>query len=390
MKKIPKPLKVLALIIAIPTVLVYGGVFLAHKVFFPEATSSVPTIAAATDGVLTLGPQENQPTTIEAFLPLLASQLKRYNDLAPTLWPENTVLDQSIIIESIGQNKFWLIEPDGAITSLPKSQALSYGFSRQAYVDGFSFFDGGMYYALSRQDLTNYLKWQKYLHLGTHDTILFLTHESFHFLEQGGSKWQVMDEVPNRSRSEFLEETAARAARAQLQRQLMKAVSNPNDTSSILDALATYEDWKSQFPEDYQNSLYLDRIEGVANYYEVVTGLYIGYPDQIKDQADLDRAFSLLATREDVYLKHGLVKEGYNIGIFACALLERLEPNWPSLIMADPHATPLSLLSDHFQDETLPPPQPITPDQLDAVAAAVAQRPDPKPLLFRSLYDMLF
>jgi hypothetical protein len=34
--------------------------------------------------------------------------------------------------------------------------------------------------------------WQRYLHLGTHDSILSLTHERFHLKEQEISKWQTI------------------------------------------------------------------------------------------------------------------------------------------------------------------------------------------------------
>ena len=385
-----KFLKVLCIIIVAIAIIVYGGVFICHKVFFKEQISNVPTIQAATDGTFTFGVQAHptQAQMVEEFLPVLTEQLKRYNEIASALWPDNAVVDQSLVIEKIDNGKLWLITPDGIITPISKNEVKKLGANRNAYVDGFSFFDGGMYYAIRDIDVQNVLDWQKYLHLGTHDTILFLTHEKFHNDEQG--KWRHKDVIPNMGRGEFLENTEARAKRDLLQRQLLKAVSEPNDTRLILDALATYEDWKVQFPEDYKNSYYFDRIEGAAYYYELVSGLYIGYPDQVKGKNDLDGALSLLATREDVYVKHGLASESYIVGGFSCVLLDRLEPDWQERLMNDPDATPIEMLLQHFKDEQLPAPKQLTKEEIGAVRWAIQEPKDVKPRLFRFIYDILF
>lgn len=371
--------------------IVYGGVFLGHKVIFKEESSTVPTIQAATDGTLTLGVQAHSahPTTVEELLPIIAQQLKTYNEIAPTLWPSGAVTNQSLIIEKIRGNKLWLITPDGNITPIQKDDVAGYGAYRQAYVDGFSFYEGGLYYAIADEDVANVLKWQQYLHLGTHDTILFLSHEAFHSKEQG-AKWAMMDDVPNRGRDEFLGYTPARAKRDLLQRQLLTAVSEPGDTRLILDALATYADWKVQFPDDYANSVYFDRIEGTAYYYELISGLYAGYPDQIANKNDIDRALKLLATREDIYVWHGLVAEGYIVGGFASVLLDRYVENWAVQLMADPTATPIEMLYQHFEGETLPSPVQLTQAEIDAVGAEIQEGKDTRPRLFRFLYDILF
>jgi hypothetical protein len=383
---------VLLIILISLAAIVYGGVFLGHKVIFPIKVSKVPTIEAVTDGVLTLGPQAHsfQPATIDEYIPVLAEQVKRYNEIAPSLWPDNALVNQSVIAEGIESKRFWLIDPKGVVTPLSKKDALSYGFSHLAYVGGFSFFDGGAYLAVSEEDLPNYLMWQKYLHLGTYDSILFLTHEGFHAKEQ--PKWQIMDIVPNPGRNDFTDNTPARAKRALLQEQLLKAVSEPGSIEPILEALATYIDWKAQLSDDYKNSVYFDRIEGTANYFEMVTGLYCGYPDQIKTKDDLDRALALLATRKDIYIQHGLIKESYCAPAFACVLLERFDSGWKEALMADPDATPIEMLYQRFKNETLPAPRQVTQAEIDAVALEM-QKPVVNrgmPLLFKFLYDILF
>ena len=386
-----KFVKALVLFVVVLAVLVYGGVFLGHKVFFREVTSAVPTIEAVANERFTLGVQAHpvQPATLDLFIPVLAEQLRRYNEVAPGLWPDNPLVAQILIVEGLRSKKFWLITPDGLATPLKKGEALSYGFARNAYVDGFSFFEGGMYYAFSDEDLTNYLKWQKYLHLGTHDAALFVTHEGFHRTQ---SNWSKTDDVANRERREFLENTPARAKRDLLQKQILAAVNNPGNTPLILEALATYVDWQTTFPEDYQNSVYFERIEGTANYYEYITGLYMGYPEQIKNRDDLDGALALLASRTDVYVGHGVVRECYTTGGFACVLLDRLESDWQVRLMADPAATPLEMLRQHFLNETLPAPRQLSQAEIDAVAAEIQQQKETSalPRLFKIFYDLLF
>jgi hypothetical protein len=390
LKKILKVLKILLIIVISLAIIVYGGVFLGHKVFFPIKTSNVPTIEAVTDGIFTLGLQPNPPMTLDEFIPLLAGQLKRYNEVAFSLWPDNANAGQSLIVEGVKSKKLYLIAPDGTVTPLLKNEALSYGFNRNTYTDGFSFFEGGMYYAINESDLTNYLKWQKYLHIGTHDALMFLTHEGFHAKEQ--PKWLVMDNIPNRGRNEFLEDTSARAKRALLQKQLLRAVNQSGNTQLILDALATYEDYKKLFPDDYKNSLYIDRVEGTAYYYELITGLYAGYPDQIKNTDDLDHALALLASREDNYVWHGLATEAYIVGGFSCVLLDRLDNDWKERLINDPEATPIEMLYQHFKDETLPTPIQITQADIDEVVAEI-QKPNaisPTARIFRFFYELLF
>ena len=383
--------KVLILFIAVLAALAYGGAFLGHKVFFREVTSSAPTIEAVSNERFTLGVQAHpeQPATLDAFIPVLAEQLQRYNAIAPELWPNNPLVEQTLIVEGLRSKKFWLITPDGAATPLKKSEALSYGFTRNAYVDGFSFFDGGMYYAFSDEDLTNYLKWQKYLHLGTHDAALFFTHEGFHRTQ---SNWRKTDDIANRERGEYLENTPSRAKRALLQKQILAAVNNPGNTPLILDALATYVDWQTEFPDEYQDSVYFERIEGTANYYEYITGLYMGYPDQIKNSNDLDGALALLASRDDVYVGHGLVRECYTTSGFACVLLDRLESDWKERLMEDPEATPMEMLRQHFLNETLPSPRELSQSEIDAVGAEIQQQKANSvlPRVFKLIYDLLY
>jgi hypothetical protein len=185
----------------------------------------------------------------------------------------------------------------------------------------------------------------------------------------------------------------ARAKRALLQRQLLAAVADPGDTSLILDALATYEDYKTRFPDDYKNSVYAYRMEGTAYYYELVSCLYASYPDRIADRESLDRALMLLAARQDIYAECGLVAEGYRIGGFSCVLLDRFESDWQERLTADAEATPIEMLSRCFADTNLPPPRQPTDEELSAVEAEIARESEQSAslsLLFKMLYSLLF
>ena len=317
------------------------------------------------------GPQahEAQPKTIDDFIPLFAEQLRRYSEVAPELWPDNAVVNQSAVVEDVDTNRLWLIAPDGTVKPLSEEEADSMGVIRRDRASDFSFFDGGTYITVSESELNDQSRWKKYIHLGTYDTLIWLTHESFHTLEQ--SKWAVVDaeDIINRDREEFLEDTLARAKRDLLQRQLLKAAGAPEDTQLILEALATYESWKTQFPEDYRNALYFDRIEGTAFYYELVSSLYSAYPDQVTNKSDLDRALAQLTGHEgaSVYLRLGVASEGYTVGGIACILLDRLESDWKERIINDPKATPIEMLSQHFSGQTLPEPQQLTESDIDLV-----------------------
>jgi hypothetical protein len=390
MKLLAKIFKALLIIVLSVVALVYGGVFLGHKVIFKEPESKVPTIQPATDGTMTLGLQPDQPVTVEGYIDVLAAQLKRYNEIAPSLWPDSAVTNQSIILEELNSQRFWLISPDGAVTVLQEDEALAYGFYRSNYFGGFDPYDGGMYLAVAESDLTNYLLFEKYLHVGTYDAFITFTHESFHMKEQ--AKWAMPDSVPNEAREEFLDNGDARAKRALLQRQLLKAISGRADRQLILEAVATYEDYKTGFPDDYNYSVFTDRDEGTAYYYELISSLYAAYPAQVNSREDLYRALELLATREDIYVDTGLVAEGYNVGGFACILMDMLGYDWKERIMNDADATPIEMLAESVSGETLPPPARLTQEEIDAVSERIneMEKGGGPSLLFKFLYELLF
>jgi hypothetical protein len=393
MKKSFKALKIFAAVVVALAVVVYGGVFLGHKVIFKAETSDVPTIAPAQNAEFTLGAQAHtQPKTTDEYIDLFARQIRRYNEIAPAIWKDNSLVNKSAVVETMDGNGAWFISPDGSVRTFSKGEFTEMGVIPARYFNGFSVFDGGAYVAVSQEDLENCLIWQKYLHLGTYDPFITFSHELFHAVEQ--PRWANADHLPNATaREEYFDNVPARAKRALLQKQLLAAVANPKDESLILSVLATYEDYKTQFPDDYENSIYPDRIEGTAYYYELLSCLYASYPEQVRDRESLNRALELLATRDDIYVAPGVVTEGYHIGGFACVLLDRVaDDDWQGRLMADAEATPIEMLSRHFADAVLPAPRQVTDEDVRAVEAMIAQASEEGggSYLFKMLYDILF
>jgi pimeloyl-ACP methyl ester carboxylesterase len=268
------------------------------------------------------------------------------------------------VVEDLTNHTYWLIKPDGAFAEVTEKDVAHCGYERLAYPNGFSFFKGGMYLALDEAELSDPTTWEKYLHVGTYSAVIWLIHEGFH--ETQGA-WAETD-LKNRDREDHLDDMPARVQRALLQKQLFHAVSRPGDTQAILAALATYEDWKTRFPLDFEDSVNADRYEGTAYYFEFVASLLAAYPDQVTNLQDVDEALALLATREDAYIGHGLVMEGYSVGGFAAFLLDRLEKDWKERLMADPAATPIEMLRQHFSDQKLPAPTLLSQTEIDAIA----------------------
>ncbi|MDR2338509.1 MAG: hypothetical protein LBE20_07750 [Deltaproteobacteria bacterium] len=392
MRKLLKVIKAILIIIVVLVGLVYGIVFVCHKFLFKEQTATTPTIAPAQNNEFIFGIQgHSQPQTMDEYIALLAEQVKNYQRVAPTLWFNNALISRTLIVEALDSGKFWRITPNGEVSSLSRQEVLDRGIKRVVYAGGFSEFDGGMYLVVSDEYLHNVLLYQQYLHLGTYDPFITFVHEDFHGAEQG--KWAKMKDIANTARNEFLENIPARAKRDLLQRQLLQAIATPGNKALILEALATYEDYKVQFPDDFKNSFFGDRIEGTAYYYELIASLYSAYPDKIKTKDDLNRALALLATRDDIYVTHGLVVEGYSVGGFACILLDRFEEDWQSRLMADAELTPIEMLRAHFATETIPAPRQLTSAELNAVGEVISASSeviDGRARLFTMLYQLLF
>lgn len=307
------------------------------------------------------------PETVDEFIPVFGEEVARYSQVAPLCWPDNAVAGKSAVLEDIDTNRFWLITPEGAVTELSEEEAEQMGISRREGPDDFSFYEGGMYITVSDQSVKDQIGSDK-PHVGAYDSILWLTHEGFHKWEQG-DKWNKPDpeNIPNSARDEFYLDIPARAKRNLLQKQLKRAVAEPGNAALILDAVATYEDYKIQNAGDYENALYFDRIEGIAKYFEVVSSLYIFYPDQISGKEDLERALAYLAREENSYISLGVISESYNVGMLACVLLDRVDENWKERAMREPFITPLEILSSHYKAEILPEPKQLAPEEIESV-----------------------
>ncbi|MCL2277765.1 MAG: hypothetical protein FWC21_07695, partial [Treponema sp.] len=93
-----------------------------------------------------------------------------------------------------------------------------------------------------------------------------------------------------------------------------------------------------------------------------------------------------------IYLSYGLISESYTVGGFACVLLERLGINWKEIIINDPDATPIEMLLQYYENETLPEPRQVTQEETDIVIAKINSPSLNRgmPLFFKFLFDLLF
>ena len=334
-----------------------------------------PPIGASADFVFGKQAHEFCPATVDEFVPVFATQMVRYSQIAPLCWPNNAVMEKSVVLEDVDTNRIWHITPNGDVTELSEEDADLMGISRRDRPDDFSFFSGGMYITISDQSVYAQRGSDK-PHVGAYDAILWLTHEGFHEWEQS-KKWEASDSesIANAGREEYLLDVSARAKRNLLQKQLLWAAADPGNKQKVLDALATYEDYKTKFSNDYDNALYYDRIEGTALYFEIVSSIYVFYPDQVGSRVDLERALAHLAQKyEENYISLGVVSESYYAGMLACILLDRLDENWKEHLMQEPSITPLEMLSLHYSDETLPEPRQLTAEELDSVTEAIRDK----------------
>ena len=156
MKKI---IKGLLIFILGGVLLVYGTIFIGHKLIFPDKVALMPTVAPLENEEYQLGVQfQKQAGTLDEYVHVLAEQVRIYNEEADKYWPGNGVTDQYILAESIEKGNFWLISPQGEVSALTRKEAQEkYTFARQPYRIGFGPLEGsgirGMYAALSEGDL---------------------------------------------------------------------------------------------------------------------------------------------------------------------------------------------------------------------------------------------
>lgn len=169
-----------------------------------------------------------------------------------------------------------------------------------------------MYLALSEISLKNVLEYEKYYHLGTYDIFITYTHELFHMVEQ--EKWKDLDADVKLSRVDRLEDVDARVQRNLIYKQVLQAVSEQDSIKKlqlVSAVLSSYKKYKENHTEDYQHSIFLDRIEGIAYYFELVSSMYSANAEQIKSSDDLYEGLSVIAKNLNSLDGVGLGVEGY-------------------------------------------------------------------------------
>lgn len=403
MKRLLKLLKFFLLTVLIVAVLGVAFIYAGHKFIFPVPYSSTTTIPDIRSGGFCLG-VNCQPSvlTFNTFIPVFASQIKNYNQIAPSLWPNNRVVNLYAVVQSIENETSCIISPEGKITSLTSSELRKICAIRPKYNIGFAPFTNdsikGVYLALSEDALKNRLEYQKYQYLGTYDLLLTYSHEMFHLYEQD-KNWETPQIIYNRARNPGLDNIEARTERRLITNLILKAAAatQPERDSIILQTLSNYRKYKSDYPDDYRAARYFDRIEGTAHYYEVVSSLYSAYPQYIDSKEKLVEAMRILAAGSNPkpYREPGIIAESYILGVWAGFLLDEILANnsqWKTEIMENPELTPLDILFRQFQDTILPSPIIASPDIKSEVLLAIKNEKDKSvaPGIFRMLYQLIF
>lgn len=404
MKKVLKFFRNLIYTLIVIVGLVLATIFVGHKLIFTipySATSTIPDIQA--DGFCLGVNCQNSPRTVEAFIATFANQIKHYNINAPSLWPDNRVVNLHAAVESIERNKSWLISPSGEIKVLTTDELRELCPVRNRYNTGFSHFKNdtlkGVYLALSEDALGNILEYEKYQYLGSYDLLLTYNHEMFHMLEQD-EKWASPDTIYNRARNIRIDDVEARIERQLIYTLLVQAYAaqTPEQRDSIvLQAISNFENYKHIHNNDFKAAEYFDRIEGTAHYYEIISALYSAYPSQIFSFETVSKALKAIARSNNPkpYEAPGLDNEGYIIGAWAGFLLDEIQDDntqWKLQIIENPNITVLDILAQVYAENTLPEPLVASSEFIEKVENAIQEVKDKKvaPAIFRMLYQLIF
>ncbi|MEY8537994.1 hypothetical protein AALM99_06015 [Lactococcus muris] len=341
---------------------------------------------------------KNQPETVNDFLPVFAQQLKKYNQVAEKIWPNSAVTQIPVVLEDTDSKKMWKITPDGQISDFSDKDAEDMNVNRSEYpgtwgyygkqfgkfgvdanysVHGKDLKGGGMYFSLNNAALKDKKTWNRYPHLGTYDALVFVLHENFHIFEQ--ERWDKLPEEEiakiGSKKDQHLDNVEARVLRYQLIQELMTAVAQPNDQALVLKALSTYKEYEAKHKADFDAAQYWDRVEGSAQYMEVMAALQTYFPDQLKTDDDIAQAVQALGKQTKGYGKStGNVEEAYDVGAFAGFLLDRYDTSWKTKLMKDKNTTPISLLAQHFQKEKLPDYKPLSEDDRNKLLEQISSK----------------
>ena len=402
MKTLLKILKFILISIVSLILIFYATVFLGHKVFFKPEYSEVVTLPTIKNNEYCFGIEcQEKISNAEDYISVLADQIKRYNQNSLKFWPENHVNNYYAIVESIETNKAWLIHPNGKTEILSSDRVKEMTKNRPRYSVGFSKFEyqdmKGLYLALSENDLKNVLQFEKYYHLGTYDIFITYAHELFHMIEQ--EQWKSPDKVINASRNDRFEDVEARAQRNLIFQQVLKAVSENDSIKKELlvkDVVSSYRKYQNSYNEDYKNSIFLDRTEGTAYYFEMISSLYSAYPNQIKSETDLYKGLQLIAKNTNTFDGIGLGIEGYWLSGWTGVLLDQLEKenknSWKNKIMNDPQLTPLQILLDKYKDQEIPTPLNYNLEDANKIKEWINddEKQSTMPALFQFLYQIVY
>ncbi|WP_313373631.1 hypothetical protein [Chishuiella sp.] len=405
MKKIKLFFKYFTITTVSLIVIFLGTIYVGHKYIFKDEKSEISTLKDIKSGGMCFGVNCNpQPKTEVEYINLFANQIKNYSKIAPKLWPNNKEVNQYALVESIETKKYWLINPNGNVQELSQQKIDSILPNRPKFNVGFLPFESenkqGIYLALSTEDLTNVLTFQKYFHLGTYDLFITYSHELFHILNQDKNQdWKKSDEINNKDRFVDVKNIKARSKRNLLYSLVLDAVSETDSLMKIqktLQLVSNFNDFKKTELNDYKNNLFFDRVEGSAFYYELISCLYVGYPNTVKSEDSLYKSLSLMASKLDRYDDGIIGTETYWINGWTGVLLDQLNKQntdqWKLELMSNPNNNSLEILANQFSDNSIikPAPLKISKEREKKVKEIIENNENNLSNVFRFLYEIFF
>lgn len=342
---------------------------------------------------------KRQPKSLDKYVRTVAPQIGMFHKRANTFWPDSSFEDAVVYFISSDKKQAWKVNYDGTHQQIEDVKSTPQYSSIIGYETEFLFLDPnvdkekGMVLVIDQKDLLDQVKYEEYTHVGMYDPLITYVHEGFHHFAQGDERWKT--NPPKGDRSDHLDNLEARKLRTFSIQLLYQALQNEKKRDLyVKQAVQLYQKYMQSFKDEYNETQYLDKIEGTAYYYEVATCLQVCYPKQVNNKNYTD-AITLWTTNKQAKDMTGSSHEAYELGVLAGTLLDIYEKDplkWKKQIQEDPETTPMTLLAGQFTKKEIhqtKPPE-ISQAFTDSLVAAIDETNDTKSNLIPFLYHVFF
>lgn len=301
-----------------------------------------------------------QPTTLDEFIDITANQIKLFHKEANDIWPRSSFENSVAYFITNDKKEAWKVNYDGTYYKLDDPKQMPKYGAILGYPVEFAMLDTqidgekGMVIVISKDELLDQQAYDKYTHLGMYDPIITYIHEGFHLYAQTKDDW--INDSQNVSREAFTNNVEGRKLRGYIMELLYEAIQDEyNRDLYTKQAIKLNQRYKADFPDEFASIKYLDKVEGTAFYYEVISCLRTAYPDEINKDNYLDAA-KLWTTNRPVENTTLANKEAYEIGALSGILLDMSnndKTKWKEELMKDPNLTPLDTLANLYTKEEI-------------------------------------